>query len=91
MKQMKPCKAWGLVGKRDGRITFYGNFRADVYKTEAFTKKYHDPDTDRLLRVRVLDDAAVERVIDLLRGLECGSTADEDRVNAAIRDLGGKP
>lgn len=87
-KPMKPARAWVNLEDGGGIAECTGYPIISANKSEAVLAERNGWGCP--VRVRILDDDAVERVVDLLRGLDCASTADEDRVNAAIRDLGGK-
>lgn len=83
-KPMRPARAWVLLDA-DGKM-----IPGTVNRLRERTVGMRDEPWEKSLRVRILDDAAVERAIAVLRGIDCASTADEDRVNAAIRDLGAR-
>ena len=84
MKQMKPCKAWALV---DGD----GHVDLSVIGTDRkWVRGFVVLASERHLRVRIIDDAAVERAIAAMRRIAEGSLTGVADCYDAIRDLGGK-
>lgn len=95
-KPMKPAKAWALANKA-----------GTLYETNSgvpiLRKTQNNPcdwmeDGDRFVRVRIIEDAAVERAIRAMKDMErlAGKNMSDDAdelvaLRAAIRDLGGKP
>ena len=101
MGDMKPTKAWAVA---DGRGVVQEH---TACPKKACAAAFVTEDGERVVRVRILDDAAVKRAIAalqaFLKNLRTGAlnTAGTpsykqyaDKINAvksAIRDLGGKP
>lgn len=87
-KPMKPARAWVLLDA-DGKM-----IPGTVNRLRERTVGMRDEPWEKSVRVRILDDAAVERAIAVLRAAEANLgtaypfTSD---IHAAIRDLGGKP
>lgn len=89
-KSMKPARAWvnletsGGIAKCDGYPVLFAN------KTEA-AQGTRNGWGERPLRVRIIEDAAVERVIAILRTTLRLEGYDHNVIKGAIRDLGGRP
>lgn len=96
-KPMKPARAWAVVDQRGVHLrSMYGVPMLRKSKRESRLYEQWSEDGKRqylrALRVRILDDVAVERAIAVLRlaGENLGHVLTLE-IPAAIRDLGGKP
>lgn len=91
-KPMKPAKAWAVVSPSD-KLAYNEHNEFHILRRKRDDQRMAKYGF-RALRVRILDDAAVERAIAVLRcadahiGTDGSSSPD---IHAAIRDLGGKP
>ena len=90
-KPMKPVRAWAVICA-NGKLSTVENV-ACLFPARKDAERWAVK-TERPIRVRILDDAAVERAIAVLRAAEANLgtaypfTSD---IHAAIRDLGGRP
>ena len=92
MKPMKPCKAWAIADNC-GRL-IETNAGVPILRATHNNPCDWVEDDERFVRVRILEDAAVERAIAVLRSLDADfwvGNPTGDKIEAAIRDLGGKP
>lgn len=86
-KPMKPTKAWAIRDER-GRLMDLG-YAPSLFKTKADARTWSAVEAgESPLRVRIVEDAAVERAIAVLRKYY---SPGWDDVGTAIRDLGGRP
>ena len=89
---MKPARAWAVVSPSD-KLAYNEHNEFHILRRKRDDQRMAKYGF-RALRVRILDDAAVERAIAVLRAAEANLgtaypfTSD---IHAAIRDLGGRP
>ena len=84
MKSMKPCKAWAIARRKEGWMI------ADIWRVRREMPCLTT--SERAVKVRIIEDAAVERAIECLRRIKpYAAASDWGEYEAAIRDLGGKP
>ena len=88
-KPMKPVRAWAVICA-SGKLSTVENV-ACLFPARKDAERWAVK-TERPIRVRILDDAAVERAIAFLR-IARGefNLAGEQECDRIIRDLGGRP
>lgn len=94
-KPMRPARAWAVIGA-DGKPSTVENV-ACLFPARKDAGQWAI-NTERPLRVRILDDAAVEQAIAAIKDSILNFRRDDDldpdptiQLEAAIRDLGGRP
>ena len=86
---MKPARAWAVVSPSD-KLAYNEHNEFHILRRKRDDQRMAKYGF-RALRVRIIEDAAVERVIAILRTTLRLEGYDHNVIKGAIRDLGGRP